>query len=278
MLCKTINKFKKYSSLKQKKLYNQLNKTLLEKHRGEPLLNNSLDMNTTYTQNPKNITNPKHFNLLCMLYITMLLSAVVMAMYIAKIGILTFNEGAAIIPFMYFFGDIIAEVYGYERSRKLIWNALVCEAFFLCIIIGMVHLPSPKYWHHQHEFRVVLAPLYRVLLSNLILIPLTEFANVIALSKLKILTRGKLFWLRSLLSSITGELILAVLGNIITFWKVLAPIQLAGVILSSFGIKLIFTAAAIIPATIIVKQLKKSEKLDIYDYNTSFNPFKLNNQ
>ncbi|MBY0377373.1 MAG: queuosine precursor transporter [Gammaproteobacteria bacterium] len=230
-------------------------------------------MNKDLTQSPPR--EFKYLQLLSMLYITMLLASVITTMYLVEILGFTFNMGAAVIPCMYFLGDIIAEVYGYKYSRNLIWYALLCDIVFISIAVATVHLPTPAYWHQQTEFQTVLGNLDRLIVSGIIAFPASEFINVYILSKFKILLKGSYFWIRSFTSSLIGEFSLALLGSIIIFYNTLSMRQIFFLALSSFAIKLCFSFFAVVPATLLQKWLKRVEKTDVDDSNTNFNPFKL---
>ncbi len=235
------------------------------------------DINQKIITDPREIKEPKYYNFLCMLYASMLLASVTVCMYVAKISFFVFTEGSAIIPFMYFFGGVITEVYGYERSRNLIWYALACDVLFVLIIVLMVHLPSPADWKMQKEFRDVLGPLYRVMLAGLIVFPLSEFANIYVISKFKIFIKGRYFWLRGLTATMVGEFTLALLGTLIIFTGSMTIKQMLVIVVASFTIKVAFSALAVMPASMLVKWLKKAEGMDIFDHHTNFNPFKFTN-
>lgn len=228
-----------------------------------------------YITDPRKVIQTKHYDLLCMIYITILLIVVVLCSYMAEIKGFIFNIGAAVVPLLYFIESIIVEVYGYSKSRQLVWKALLCEAIFVALILMLIKLPSPSSWHLSNEYRDVLSSSYKILTVNVLLFPFGEFVNIIVLSKCKILLRGKLFWLRCGTSSIMGELILAIFGNIIVFGNQVPFLTLLQIMKASFLIKVFFSIFAILPIIFVANWLKKSEGLDIYDYNISFNPFTL---
>lgn len=229
-----------------------------------------------YVTDPSKVKQTKYYNFICMLYITILLIVVSVCSYMSKVGGLIFNEGAAIVPILYLIEGVIAEVYGYSKSRQLVWLALVCETIFVLFVISLVHFPTPSTWHHQVAYKEVLGSSYKILTVNVLLFPIGEFANIMILSKCKILLKGKFFWLRSIFSSMFGEIILAVFGNIIVFSSVLSQSMLFHIMIASFFIKFTFSLFVIIPIVFITNWLKKSEGIDIYDYDISFNPFLFN--
>ncbi|MFN7097955.1 MAG: VUT family protein, partial [Gammaproteobacteria bacterium] len=104
----------------------------------------------------------------------------------------------------------------------------------------------------------------------------SEFANVYILSKLKILMTGRLFWVRSLTSTAIGEFVLLLISMAIGFYGHASAKELTHLLFSAYIFELIFTIIAVFPLTLLVRFLKKSEEVDVYDYNTDFNPFSLN--
>lgn len=208
----------------------------------------------------------KYLNLLSMMYITFLLVAVVLSTFIVDIRGFIFNEGAIIIPFMYLLGDIITEVYGYDKSKMLIYYSLFCEVIFILLIIWMIKLPNPTNWHDREAYMIVFRTLKNVLLANLVAIPLSEFLNILVLSKTKKLLYGKFFGFRSLFSSTIGELSLAITGNVITFFDRVPIDELLKILVSSFIIKVTFSCIFVIPATIFVAILKQLENIETHNH------------
>jgi queuosine precursor transporter len=217
----------------------------------------------------------KAFAFLSMLYIPVILSSNVLLYKIATIGPFTLTVGSFVTPFWFIITDVIAEVYGYKLARKLIWSGITCEFIFTFICVPLIHLPSPAFWHYQPAYDQVLGKLPRIMVGAILAVLVGSFLNTYLITKWKILIQGKYFWLRSMGSSGLGQLIFT--GTSITFdlAGTLPYSTIIELIAVSFAIKLIVTPFATIPASIAVYYLKKLENIDIYDYNTDFNPFKL---
>lgn len=220
-------------------------------------------------------TQYKAFTLLSMIYVTIILSADVLIYKLAQVGNFTFTVGSLVTPFWFLLTDIIAEVYGYQLTRRLIWSGILCGCIFTCVCVSLIHLPSPSSWHLQGAYDQVLGNLPRILLGCVAGVFAGSFANTYLITKWKILIQGKYFWLRSLGSSGTGQLvftsvtILFDMLGVIPFYKIIQLITL------SFTIKIVVTALFSLPSAILVLALKKLEGVDVYDHNTDFNPFKL---
>jgi uncharacterized integral membrane protein (TIGR00697 family) len=210
-----------------------------------------------------------------MVYITLIVAANVLFYKIADFGVITLTVGSFITPFWFVITDIVAEVYGYQMTRKLIWSGLFCATLFMIICVTFIHLPSPDYWPHQSSYNQVLGKMPRILLGCIIGITLSMFANTYLLSKWKLLMRGKYFWLRSLGSSSVGQLTFTVITISFDLFGETPFEKIVHLISVSLSLKIFFSIFLAVPSTIVVNILKKIENVDIYDYNTNFNPFKL---
>lgn len=216
----------------------------------------------------------KAFSLLAMIYITIILSADVLIYKIVNFGSITITVGSLVTPFWFVMTDIIAEVYGYQLTRRLIWSGIVCGLLFTIICVSLIHLPSPTYWHYQSAYDQVLGKLPRVMMGYIAGVMAGAFANTYLITKWKILVRGKYFWLRSIGSSGVGQLAFTIVTLMLDLLGVIPLHIIMQLIVISFVIKLLVTTTLAFPSTLIVGYLKQVENIDVYDYNTDFNPFK----
>lgn len=225
------------------------------------------------TNKAQGFYSAKYLLLLAMLFMTLLLAGTVVAGKIVRIGTFTLPASTLLFICSYALSDIITEVYGYAIMRQLIWFSVICGYLFALAIQLMIKLPSPNYWHFQNEFNTVFHITFLFTTIASIAMILSIFLNSFALSKWKILMRGKHFWLRSLSASFVGELVHVVILYPIVFWSTV-PMQampilmLSGLIYRVSGSFLITT-----PTAIVAIFLKRAENLDTYDYHTNFNPF-----
>ncbi len=217
----------------------------------------------------------KALTFLSMIYITLILAADVLIYKIVHLGSFTLTVGSLVTPFWFVMTDIIAEVYGYQVARRLIWSGIACGFLFTMICVTLIQLPSPEMWPHQPAYDQVLGKLWRVFIGSVLGVMIGAFINSYLITKWKILVKGKYFWLRSVGSSATGQLVFTAITLLYDLSGLLPFHQITQLILISFAIKLILTTLFAIPSTIIVYYLKKLENIDIYDYKTNFNPFKL---
>ena len=213
--------------------------------------------------------------LLSTMYVAALLLTAVLVHKMIQIGSLSISAGTFVFPFSYFFGDVIAEVYGYKISRQLIWSAFICMFIFDIGSAILTHTPPPVGWHYQADYSVVLGPLPRIFLGDFIAMNAGAFINAYMITKFKILTRGKYFWLRSLGSTTVGEGVFTFLAFTIMFLGVTTFKTYIEAMSFSYLFKVCYALLAVYPATLLVRFLKHKERLDVYDYNTNFNPFRV---
>ncbi|MCW5588734.1 MAG: queuosine precursor transporter [Legionellales bacterium] len=224
----------------------------------------------------KQLTNqPKYLNFLSIIYVAFLLVASLIVHKMVTLGGLTVSASTLIFPFTYFLGDVIAEVYGYKVSRQLIWAAFCAIFIFDMLSALIIKLPSPSSWIQQAAYNTVISPLPRTFWGDFVGLNVGAFVNVYLITKSKIILRGRFFLLRSLLSTAVGEAMFNIIAFSIVFIGVIPINEILGAMFFSYIYKAIFALLAVFPAYLIAKFLKKRENLDVYDYNTNFNPFKL---
>ncbi len=215
----------------------------------------------------------KHLDTITALFVTVLLLSNVTSIKIVDLGPFTFDGGTILFPLSYIFGDILTEVYGYSRSRKVIWlgfiSALLMSVTF--IIVGV--LPPAADWPHQNAYNQILGLTPRIVTASLVAYFVGEFCNSFILAKLKILTHGRWLWARTIGSTSIAQMVDTVLFILIAFTGVVPNGLLLTLIVSNYlfkcGVEILFT-----PVTYwMTGWLKQQEREDHYDIDTDFNPF-----
>ncbi|MBI2294091.1 MAG: queuosine precursor transporter [Betaproteobacteria bacterium] len=193
------------------------------------------------------------------------------------LGTLTFGAGALFFPISYVFGDILTEVYGYARSRRVIWSGFAALAFAALMAWVIVRLPPAPFWSNQPAYEIAFGSTWRIALASLIAFLCGEFVNSFVLAKMKIWTAGRWLWTRTIGSTIVGEGVDSALFYPLAFYGsgIIPDDKLPFVMLAQFvakvGVEVVFT-----PLTYkIVAWLKRAEREDYYDRDTDFNPFTL---
>ncbi|MEM1244258.1 MAG: queuosine precursor transporter [Pseudomonadota bacterium] len=216
----------------------------------------------------------KYFNLITVITTTCMLIAMLLPYKLVQLGPFIFPGGVLVFPLSYIFSDIITEVYGYTMARQLIWILILAMCLFASTIAISIHLPSPSTWHEQAAFDTVLGTNFRSFIGFTTGLLVSDFINVFIISKWKILTRGKYFWLRSIGSSAMGEAMFSIVTGLIVYVGVLSFHQFIHLTISVWLFKLIYTSIFTYPAYLIAKHLKRVEGVDVYDVNISYNPFR----
>ena len=218
----------------------------------------------------------KYITFLSMLYMTIKLTTVVLIYKIISVGPFSASASTLVMPLWFVMGDVIAEVYGYKIARQIIWIAIICQFIFAFACAGLIALPASSGWTHKEAYDQVLGKLPRVAIASFLAIVSGAFINAYAISKWKILLFGKYFWLRSLGASAVGELVFTIVAYLTEFLGVVPISILLHLMIASYVIKLILNPILVVPSLFVVSALKKMEGVDIYDFGTNFNPFKMN--
>jgi uncharacterized integral membrane protein (TIGR00697 family) len=222
-----------------------------------------------------NSSSYRFFDILVALFVAVLLISNIASTKFLTLWVFTFDGGTILFPLSYIFGDILTEVYGFRRSRRVIWLGFI-SALLMSLILYLVQiLPPAADWPNQHAYESLLGFIPRIVLASLIAYFLGEFTNSISLSLLKIRTKGRFLWVRTILSTIIGEGIDTMVFCMIAFYGTLPNNVLWTVIVSNYifkcSVEVLFT-----PVTyMIVNILKKKEKVDVYDYGVKYNPFRI---
>ena len=193
------------------------------------------------------------------------------------LGALTFGAGVLFFPISYVFGDILTEVYGYARARKVIWAGFGGLAVASLMSLVVVSLPPAPFWQHQTAYEIAFGNAPRIVAASMVAYFCGEFVNSYVLTKMKILTAGRWLWTRTIGSTIAGEAVDSALFYPLAFYGtgIIPDEKLPLVMVAQFVAK-VAVEVALTPVTYkIVGWLKRAEQEDYYDRNTNFSPFTL---
>jgi queuosine precursor transporter len=208
------------------------------------------------------------------LYLTFLLSTVCLAGRITSIGNMLEPGGIFIFPLTFCICDIVGEVYGYAYPRLFIWIGVLVEFIFSLITIMVSHFPTPEFFIHGDAYQVVFDPTLRYVFSGLVGLLVGEFINVYLLAKWKIALKGRFFIIRALISTAFGQACLTIIVDTLNYTGKLNLPELSWMMFCGYMWKICSAAILVFPAWLLVRYLKNVEKVDHYDINTNFNPFK----
>ena len=193
------------------------------------------------------------------------------------LGALTFGAGTLFFPISYVFGDILTEVYGYARARRVIWAGFAALAFASFMAAVVVALPPAPFWQHQAAYEVAFGSTWRIVAASIVAYFCGEFVNSFVLAKMKIATQGRWLWTRTIGSTIAGEAVDSALFYPLAFWgggiipNEALPVLMLSQFIMKVGVEVVLT-----PVTYkVVGALKRAENEDYYDRNTNFSPFTL---
>ena len=218
----------------------------------------------------------KHFATITGLFVAVLLISNIASTKILEFFLFSFDGGTLIFPLSYIFGDILTEVYGYKKSRKVIW-----VGFFAALLMSVTFwlvgaLPPASGWENQGAYDAILGVVPRIVIASLIAYLAGEFSNSFVLAKMKVASKGRQLWKRTIGSTTIGQGIDTLIFATIAFLGTIPMELFVALVLSNYifkvGIEVLFT-----PVTYrVVGFLKREEGMDVYDEYTDFSPFKIN--
>jgi hypothetical protein len=232
----------------------------------------------------------RYYDLLMTLFVTVLLvsniasSAKIVDWGISLFGIpLVFDAGTLLFPISYIFGDVITEVYGYRKGRRVIWMGFACTILMSVTLWLVGRLPGESHWQQnvgQPSYEAILGGVSTgaIVIASLIAYWAGEFSNSFVLAKMKIMTKGRWLWTRTIGSTLVGQAVDTLFFiSLATLFKVpgFVPQIWFALLLTNYlfkcGIEAIMT-----PVTYqVVSRMKKAENVDYFDFDTDFNPFKI---
>jgi uncharacterized integral membrane protein (TIGR00697 family) len=227
----------------------------------------------------------KYFDLIMAAFVTVLLCANLIGVHkVSSIdlpfyGPYIFGTGVLFFPLSYLFGDILTEVYGYARSRKVIWAGFGALIFASLMALAVTNIPPASTMKQENidAINIIFGQTWRIVIASLTAFWLGEFVNSFVIAKLKVLTNGKYLWVRTIGSTIAGEAVDSMIFYPIAFlgapgWS---TEQVISVMIGNYIIKVFWEVLATPFTYKIVGFLKRAEHEDYFDRDTNFNPFSL---
>ena len=194
------------------------------------------------------------------------------------LGLTTFGAGVLFFPISYIFGDILTEVYGYGRDRRVVWagfGALAFASLMAWVVVSLPPGPSDYMKIYQPALEAVFGNAWRIALGSMIAFWCGSFANSYVLAKMKILTDGRWLWTRTIGSTIVGEFVDSSLFYFIAFYGIWATSDVVKVAMVQYLLKTGWEVVMTPVTYKVVGFLKRVENEDYYDRNTDFTPFSL---
>ncbi len=218
----------------------------------------------------------KYYDLVMAAFVTVLLCAnLIGASKVASVGGFTFGAGVLFFPISYVFGDILTEVYGYARARKVVWagfGALIFASFMSWAVLAFPPAPG---WPHQGAFETVFGGTPRIVGASMVAYFAGEFCNSYVLARMKVRTAGRWLWTRTIGSTMVGEGVDSLIFYPLAFLGVWPPELVVKVMLANYGLKVLWEIVMTPFTYRIVHFLKRAEQEDYFDRDTNFTPFSL---
>ena len=218
----------------------------------------------------------RYYDLIMAAFVTVLLcSNLIGAEKVITVGPITCGAGILFFPISYFFNDILTEVYGYARSRKVVWAGFAALLFASVMASVVVGLPPAAGWVHQKSFEIVFGQTPRIVVASLTAFFCGELTNSYVLAKMKVWTNGKYLWTRTIGSTVAGEAVDSLIFYPMAFLGFWPTNLLITVLISNYILKVLWETFSTPVTYQVVKFLKKKENEDYYDRDTNFTPFSL---
>lgn len=215
------------------------------------------------------------FMLLGILFNVCLIAANLLETKIIQIGSLSVTAGLLVFPISYIINDCIAEVWGYKKTRLIIWSGFVMNFFVAIMGLIAVAIPAAPFWEGEEHFNFVFGFAPRIVLASLLAFFVGSFLNAYVMSRMKIHSHGRHFSLRAVLSTIVGESADSLIFFPIAFGGIVAWKELLLMMLTQIVLKSVYEII-VLPITYrLVRTIKKWENTDVYDTDISYNILKI---
>lgn len=208
---------------------------------------------------------PQYLHVVAVVFVTAILVSNIAAQKLFAFGSATFTAGILVFPISYIFGDVLTEVYGFKRARRVIYLGLLANVFLVVILYIAIRLPPAPGWPLQDQFAAVHSMVPRIVLGSILGYVAGELANSLLMSRLKIATGGRLLWVRTISSTLVGQLLDTAVFVVVAFAGVLDTSILVSATVSAWLFKVVYEAVATPATYAVVAKLKRLEGVDHFD-------------
>lgn len=225
------------------------------------------------TQSTAPARHSNWFLLIAALFVTCLIVSNIIAVKLIDVAGMILPAAIVIFPISYILGDVLTEVYGYARARQVIWLGFLCNLFaVVAISIGGL-LPAAGFWGGQEAYDTILGAVPRILAASFVAYLIGELVNAYVLARLKVAMQGRHLWVRTIGSTLAGQLLDSAIFITIAFAGVLPANVLLTAILTQWLVKSAYEALATPLTYAVVGFLKRADNVDTYDRDLRFQPF-----
>ena len=218
---------------------------------------------------------PRYLDAITALFVTTLVvSNVIAGKQVAFTAAVILPAAVILFPLTYILGDVLTEVYGYQRCRRVIWIGFACNAAAVAAIAIGGALPPAGFWNGQEAYVRTLGAVPRIVAASFLAYLVGEFVNSFVLAKLKVATSGRLLWLRTIGSTVVGQLVDSGVFITVAFLGVFPGDQVLRLVVAQWLFKVAYEAAATPLTYAVVGWLKRREGIDHFDAGTDFTPLR----
>jgi uncharacterized integral membrane protein (TIGR00697 family) len=209
------------------------------------------------------------------LFVTcLLISNTIAAKLVMVLGVVV-PVAVIVFPLSYIVGDVLTEVWGYAAARRVIWLGFACNALMVLALVIAGVIPPAPFWDGQGAWDRIFAPAPRILGASFVAYLAGEFANAFVLAKVKLATRGRWLWLRTISSTVVGQALDTGVFILVAFAGLVPAGVLVAMMAGQWLVKVAYEALATPLTYAVVGWLKSREQVDTFDYRTDFNPMRL---
>lgn len=188
-------------------------------------------------------------------------------------GVFIYGAGILFFPLGYVIGDILTEIYGFARARRVIWTGFAAMIFMAFMSYVVVSLPAADSWNGQEAYEQVFGSTWRIVLASIVAFWAGEFVNSYVMAKMKVWTKGKALWTRTIGSTLVGQGVDSLIFYPIAFLGIWDTQDVMTVIVTNWLLKVLWEALLTPVTYLVVGKLKKAEGVDLFDMDTDFSPF-----
>jgi queuosine precursor transporter len=215
----------------------------------------------------------KYLDTFITLFVVVLLISNIVSTKFFAIGPFRISCAQMLFPITYIFGDIFTEVYGYSASRRAIWFGFFASFLLVALSYIAVRIPPAPEYTDQTAFATIFAPVGRIVLASLLAYWCGEFTNSFTMAKLKLLTKGRYLWTRTIGSTVVGQAVDTTVVMFVAFYGMRSLHVILNLIVSGYLIKVVYETLMTPVTYAIIGYLKRVEGADYFDTGTNFNPF-----
>lgn len=220
--------------------------------------------------------NSTLFMFISITFVTCLLISNIVAFKLITLGPWVLTAGVLLFPITYIINDLVAEVYGYDRAKKVIWFGFGMNLLMVAYFAIAIALPHPVFFTGQAAFATVLGGTWRILLASLSAYLVGSFTNAFIMSKMKVATQGRFLMARAVISTLFGEMFDSTIFVLIAFLGLYDINTVVMMIFTQTAVKTLYEILIFPVTATIIAKVKKAENLDTYDKHISYNPFSIN--